>query len=86
MYDECPRVSWKMGLIIEVYPSKDGHIRSVKVKTASGSLIRPVSRLYPLELECDFDNPAPAKECMIRTKRKAAIDAAQRIKSMSPDV
>ncbi|XP_055941904.1 uncharacterized protein LOC129971950 [Argiope bruennichi] len=47
------RLDWPLGLVIEVFTGKDGCIRVVKLKTASGELVRPVQRLYPLELDND---------------------------------
>ncbi|GFY53957.1 hypothetical protein TNIN_317911 [Trichonephila inaurata madagascariensis] len=35
---------------MELYPSKDGSIRLVKVKMKSGEFLRPVLRLIPLEV------------------------------------
>ena len=34
-----------MGRIFEVHPDKRGHVRSVKVKTATSTLIRPITKL-----------------------------------------
>ncbi|GIY50195.1 hypothetical protein CEXT_449011 [Caerostris extrusa] len=38
------------GRVTEIFPGKDGVIRLVKVKTASGEKLRPVQRLYSLEI------------------------------------
>ena len=47
--DNEPRGHWPMGRIVEAYPDKHGHVRSVKVRTASGYLVRPVTCLCLLE-------------------------------------
>ena len=39
-----------MGRIIEVYPSPDGVVRSVKLKTKKGEFIRPSALLIYAEL------------------------------------
>ena len=48
--DNLPRMKWPLGVIEEVYPGKDGLIRSVKVRMARGSLMRPIQRLHCLEV------------------------------------
>jgi hypothetical protein len=48
--DDRPRQHWKMGIINEVYLSKDGRIRSALIKTSNTELRRPIQRLYPLEI------------------------------------
>ncbi|XP_071648478.1 uncharacterized protein [Temnothorax longispinosus] len=48
--DQQKRLDWPLGKIIQVFPGQDGKVRVVKLKTATGELVRPVQRLYPLEL------------------------------------
>ena len=47
---DAPRGRWVMGRIESIYPGKDGHVRTVKVKTVNGSYVRPVTKLCHLEL------------------------------------
>ncbi|OXA50284.1 Pro-Pol polyprotein [Folsomia candida] len=49
-YDNKKRFEWPLGKILELCPGKDGKVRVVKVKTATGILTRPLQRLYPLEI------------------------------------
>ena len=42
------RGKWNMARIIEVYPSRDGIVRNVKVRTKSGEYKRSVRRYYIL--------------------------------------
>ena len=42
---DAPRSAWNMGLITEVYHGNDGLVRSVQVKTASGTYERPITKL-----------------------------------------
>lgn len=42
---------WPLGIVEEVYRGKDDIIRTLKVRTASGSYIRPVVRVCPLPLQ-----------------------------------
>ena len=47
--ENTPRGVWPLGLITETFESKDGLVRSVKVKTRSSYLQRPVTKLVLLE-------------------------------------
>ena len=46
---DVPRSYWPMGRIIEVYPGRDGVVRSVKLKTSNAELSRPSALLWLLE-------------------------------------
>jgi hypothetical protein len=44
-----PRGQWKLAVIQEVFPSKDGKVRRVKICTTTGEYERPITKLIPLE-------------------------------------
>ena len=48
---ESPRAHWPLGKVIEVYPGKDGYIRSVKLQVGDKQLVRPIVKLCPLEFD-----------------------------------
>ena len=48
---DSPRLHWPLGKVIEVYPGKDGHVRSVKLQVGEKSLVRPIMKLCLLELD-----------------------------------
>ena len=48
--DDQRRLHWPMAKIIELIPGRDGTVRVAKVKTQHGTLLRPLQRLYPLEV------------------------------------
>lgn len=48
--DNKKRYNWPIGRVEELIPGRDGHIRTVKVKTANGIVTRPLQRAFPLEL------------------------------------
>ncbi|GFQ95538.1 DUF5641 domain-containing protein [Trichonephila clavata] len=48
--DNKKRLFWPMAKIIELIPGRDGKIRTVKLKTQHGTVLRPVQRVYPLEI------------------------------------
>ena len=47
--ENLKRSFWPLGRIIEVNQSRDGHIRSVKIKMGNTILIRPTNALCLLE-------------------------------------
>lgn len=44
----CPPLKWRLGRILELYPGTDGICRVAKVKTATGVVQRPLTKLCPL--------------------------------------
>ncbi|EZA54283.1 hypothetical protein X777_06158 [Ooceraea biroi] len=48
--DNLKRLEWPLARVIKIFPGKDGIVRVAKVKTATGELVRPIQRLYPLEI------------------------------------
>ncbi|CAG2252551.1 unnamed protein product [Mytilus edulis] len=51
MNPNVPRGHWPLGRIIEVFPGKDGHVRVAKVSLGQTVLIRPITKLCPLDIE-----------------------------------
>ena len=47
--ENIPRGQWRLGRVVLVHKAKDGHVRSAVVKTRSGHLTRPISKLCLLE-------------------------------------
>ncbi|UYV84906.1 hypothetical protein LAZ67_X003949 [Cordylochernes scorpioides] len=52
--DDQKRIFWPLGRILELYPGKDGRERVARVRTAKGEFVRPVKRLFSLELGSDI--------------------------------
>ncbi|KAF2895560.1 hypothetical protein ILUMI_10614 [Ignelater luminosus] len=44
------RLDWPLAKILETITGKDGEIRVVRLKTANAKLVRPVQRIYQLEI------------------------------------
>ncbi|UYV63942.1 hypothetical protein LAZ67_2006089 [Cordylochernes scorpioides] len=52
--DDQKRIFWPLGRILELYPGKDGRERVARVRTATGEFVRPLKRLFSLELDSDI--------------------------------
>ena len=46
---DTPRGNWPLGRVVEVYPGIDGRVRIAKLQVRQGTLVRPVTKLCPLE-------------------------------------
>ncbi|GBM26159.1 hypothetical protein AVEN_47538-1 [Araneus ventricosus] len=44
------RINWPLGRVIKLYLGKDKKVRLVEIQTKSGSFLRPIQRLFPLEI------------------------------------
>ncbi|GFS34197.1 uncharacterized protein NPIL_218581 [Nephila pilipes] len=44
------RMNWPLDQVIELFPGKDGVEHVAKLRLASGEILRPLQRIYPLEL------------------------------------
>lgn len=58
--DGTKRIDWPLAQVVELFNGRDGVQRVARLKLAHGELIRPVQRLYPLELK--GESLAVAKE------------------------
>ncbi|GFU97739.1 integrase catalytic domain-containing protein [Trichonephila clavipes] len=65
--NDVKRINWPMAKIIKSFPGKDGRIRVVEVKTPSGNFIRPIQKLYPLEV--NLPEASDFRERIQRIKR-----------------
>ncbi len=86
--DNLPRGCWKTGRIVELIVSRDGNIRSVKVRLPSGKVLgRPLNLIYPIECSVSpvdkQDNLNSSKDVSQSSEprqiRKAAMDAKRKI-------
>ncbi|GFT48661.1 DUF5641 domain-containing protein [Trichonephila clavipes] len=48
--DHTKRLNWNLGKILKLYPGKDKTVGVAQVKTKFGSFLRPVQKLYLLEV------------------------------------
>ena len=46
--DNLPTNEWRLGRVEKLHLGKDGHVRVVELRTARGSIVRPVVKLVVL--------------------------------------
>ena len=91
--DNLPRATWRIARIVELIASKDGKVRSAKIKTSNRKILhRPLNLLYPIEVQGHSEKDVVVKEMdentdrieakVSRPIRKAAIDARRKIDQM----
>ncbi|GFX04968.1 integrase catalytic domain-containing protein [Trichonephila clavipes] len=49
--DSKKRINWPLAVIVELVLERDGNARTVKVKTQTGVFLRPIKRIFPLEID-----------------------------------
>jgi len=74
--ENSKRADWPLAVVKELIPSRDGKVRLVKLRTASGILLRPVQRIYPLEIY-DEGVPVPTP-ASVGVDRKKGLTTASR--------
>jgi hypothetical protein len=47
--ENMPRLKWPLGLVVKLFPGKDGKVRCVELKTSRGIVVRSIQKL------CDLD-------------------------------
>ncbi|UYV73955.1 hypothetical protein LAZ67_11001581 [Cordylochernes scorpioides] len=53
--ENLKRMFWPKGRIVNLIPGKDGIVRVAPVKTSTGTLIRALQRLHPLEISSNVE-------------------------------
>ncbi|GIX95603.1 hypothetical protein CDAR_113421 [Caerostris darwini] len=61
--DNTKRLNWPLGRIIELFKGKDNVERVARLRVAKGEIIRPIQRIYPLELSSsEILNDVPVRD------------------------
>ena len=50
MEANIPRGKWPLARVVETFPGKDGRVRTVKINAKGSTYIRPIVKIFPLEL------------------------------------
>lgn len=43
--DNLPPTHWCVGRVLETFPDREGLVRTVKIKTATTELVRPITKI-----------------------------------------
>ena len=79
VHSDKNRVYWNLGLISELFRGKDGVVRSVKLKVKNEFIVRPVTKCFPLELNCEAVAVKNLNADLDRPLRSAAVKARKAI-------
>ena len=77
VHENVPRSNWKLAVVEKLIPGSDSHVRTVQVRTSNGSIFRPISKLYPLELNCETQSEMLGPNIVVQNKpRRLAAQKA----------
>ncbi|GFT20298.1 uncharacterized protein TNCV_1009051 [Trichonephila clavipes] len=80
--NDVKRINWPMAKIIKSFPGKDGRIRVVEVKTPSSNFIRPIQKLYPLEV--NLPEASDFRERIQKDQKNQEISTSRRGRTLRP--
>ena len=94
VHDDIPRTTWKMAVIEDLIMGGDGLVRAATIRTSTGTTNRPITKLYPLELNTadevslgvqkgptvEFDDSVGSEGETIRPQRASARKATDQVK------
>ena len=76
---------WSLAVVEELIHGRDGKVRLVKLRTASGTLLRPVQRVYPLEIYYEVV-PIPTAAPVMAEHEKELTPSPREKKNWEPSV
>lgn len=85
--DTNKRINWPLARVIEIFPGRDGVTRMVRLKLQQGELVRPVQKIFPLELHVSEGKPLLQKSPdapVPAPNRPASVD--QPAPSVQPEI
>jgi len=55
IHDDKPCIDWRLAVIEDLIPSGDGLICAANIRTSTGKTNRPITKLYPLEINANLE-------------------------------
>ena len=53
VHDEGPKINWRLAVIKDLIVGGDNLVRTAIIRTSTGEMNRPITKLYPLEVRAD---------------------------------
>ena len=83
--DNRKRMDWPLARIEKLIAGRDGKIRVIELKTKDGKIVRPIQRIYPMEICNNIDEATILREKVEEnTIDKKAIDDCTPLKLIEP--
>ena len=84
------RGKWPLGIIESLIVGNDGVVRGAKLRAGKSYMERAIQQLYPLELSCDRQRPAPQagmnpEAAPFRPRWDAAVAARLRLEEVTQE-
>ena len=90
VHDGAPRINWKLAVVEKLITGLDGITRATEIRTVSGRTNRPITKLFPLEVN-DSTESQPVSQSDVgddihdvsmqdRPTRDATVTARERLK------
>ena len=67
VHDDTPRATWRMAVVTDLIAGRDGLIRAAVIRTANGNTTRPITKLYPLELNATEEKELGVEKSLTAT-------------------
>ncbi|GBL92775.1 hypothetical protein AVEN_161746-1 [Araneus ventricosus] len=83
--DVKKRLQWPLARVIVLIPGKDGLVRTVKLKTQSSTLIHPIQRVFPLEINGNDLTSLPFQKVQLTELSVNSLNPETSVKSPIPD-
>jgi len=72
IHNDIPRACCKLAVIDELIVGKDGLVWAVNIRTSTGITSRPITKLYPMEVN-EADDPLESDGTEIPTRKASSI-------------
>ncbi|GFT49964.1 DUF5641 domain-containing protein [Nephila pilipes] len=76
------RIHWPLAKIIDIFSGRDNVVRLAKVNTDNGIFLRPIQRLFPLEISQSEDDPLPGGDLLLSSLPTLLLDRSDHLRML----